>query len=129
MNFRTTAQDTIGRFIAAVNRRDADEAQALLAPGAELVFPGPTTFHEVADFLAWAGPRYRAATYTYTHMDFLQDGERTIVYAQGRVDGELPDGQAFAGVRYIDRFVIAQGRIERKEVWTDMADLLRRLKR
>lgn len=123
------ARETIERFIRAVNARDADAAQATLAPGAQLVFPGPTVFEKVGDFLAWAGPRYRKATYTYGEMDFLDKREGTVVYAQGSVDGEFPDGVAFTGVRYIDRFTIARGRIVRKEVWSDMADLLRRLQR
>jgi len=124
-----TARRAIDRFIRAVNARDAEAAQATLAPGALLVFPGPTQFQQVSEFLSWAGPRYRSATYTYGHMDFLEQERSTIVYAQGRVDGVFPDGEAFEGVRYIDRFVISDGLIARKEVWSDMADLLRRLKR
>jgi ketosteroid isomerase-like protein len=122
-------RETIEQFIRAVNARDADAAQAMLAPGALLVFPGPTVFEKVSDFLAWAGPRYRKASYIYGDMDFLEKDEGTVVYAQGRVEGEFPDGVAFSGVRYIDRFTIAGQLILRKEVWSDMADLLRRLQR
>lgn len=116
-------------FIRAVNAREVEEAQALLSSGAQLVFPGPTVFDNVAAFLAWAGLRYRSASYGYDHMDFLECDGKTIAYAQGRMSGEFNDGELFSDVRYIDRFVIADGRIERKEVWSDMADLLRRLKR
>lgn len=123
------ARELIARFIDAVNRRDADAAQATLGADAVLVFPGPTEFRQVRQFLEWAGPRYRSATYVYGAMDFVADGDRTIVYAQGHLDGEFPDGTSFRGVRYLDRFVIAGGRIRRKEVWSDMADLLRRLQR
>ena len=37
------------------------------------------------------------------------------------------NGQAFDGVRYIDRFDIDNGLIASKEVWSDMADRMRRL--
>lgn len=123
------AHALIQRFIAAVNARDAAVAQATLQPGAQLVFPGPTVFEKVSDFLQWTAPRYRSATYTYTELDVLQAHGVTLVYAQGFVDGEFPDGEPFRNVRYIDRFVLESNLIARKEVWTDMADLLRRLKR
>ena len=35
-----------------------------------------------------------------------------------------PDGTAFAGNRYVDRYILAHGRIVRMEVWNDSAEIL-----
>ncbi|MNY77286.1 hypothetical protein D3C86_2171320 [compost metagenome] len=59
-------------------------------------------------------------------MDAIELPHRVIVYATGSVDGTLLDGTRFEGVRYIDRFDIVNDKITRKEVWSDMADFLRR---
>ena len=38
--------------------------------------------------------------------------------------GEWPDGEAFEGNRYIDRFLIRQGKIATMDVWNDSAERL-----
>lgn len=129
MNELELACQLIGRFIQAVNDHDAPRAQACLAPGARLVFPGPTEFHQVADFLEWSGPRYEKALYTYGQMELVAGADRAVVYAQGVVSGVFADGVGFEGVRYVDRFEIVEGLIVSKEVWSDMGDRLRKLGR
>lgn len=121
------ARQPIDRFIQAVNAGDAEAAQRHVAPEGRLVFPGPVTFHRVADFLALSGPRYQRVGYTYGAMELAQFEGRTVVYAQGTVAGVFANGTAFDNVRYIDRFEIRDGLIVSKEVWSDMADLMRRL--
>ncbi|NCT96161.1 MAG: nuclear transport factor 2 family protein [Comamonadaceae bacterium] len=122
------ARELIERFIRAVNNGDADAAQRCLTPDVQLVFPGPTRFQRVADFLALSGPRYQRVAYTYGAMELAQSHQgHTVVFAQGTVSGVFANGQAFDGVRYIDRFDIDNGLIASKEVWSDMADRMRRL--
>lgn len=121
------ARQPIDRFIQAVNAGDAEAAQRCLAPQGRLVFPGPVAFQRVADFLALSGPRYQRVRYTYGAMELAQSEGRSVVYAQGVVDGVFADGRAFHGVRYIDRFEIQDGLILSKEVWSDMADRMRQL--
>jgi Domain of unknown function (DUF4440) len=113
-------------FLSAINQRDADAAQALLSPGGKLVFPGGTSFEHVADFLQWAQTRYRRAEYTYQAWDTVPQPDRFIVYAKGTISGELLDGTRFDGVRCMERFTIHGKHVELKEVWSDIADMLRR---
>jgi|ERR1700709_2089417 hypothetical protein len=113
-------------FLSAINQRDADAAQALLSPGGKLVFPGGTSFERVTDFLQWAQTRYRGAEYTYQAWDVVPQPDRFIVYAKGAISGELLDGTRFDGVRCMERFTIHGKRVELKEVWSDIADMLRR---
>lgn len=123
------ARQLIERFIHAVNDRDAPKAQACIAEGGRLVFPGPTVFTQVSDFLEWSGPRYERAVYVYGLMEWVTGSDRTVVYAHGEVSGAFADGVKFEGVRYVDRFEITNGLIVSKEVWSDMGDRLRKLGR
>jgi limonene-1,2-epoxide hydrolase len=118
--------EQVRAFMAAINGRDAPGAQALLSDGAKLVFPGGTSFRGVAQFLAWAATRYRWARYVHEEIDVVHESGRCIVYARGSVSGELNDGTLFDAVRSIDRFVVVDGRIELKEAWSDVGDMLRR---
>ncbi len=39
-----------------------------------------------------------------------------------RLAGEWPDGTPFDGIRFIDRFELADGKLARQEVWNDLAE-------
>ncbi len=47
------------------------------------------------------------------------------VYCFGTLGGEWPDGTAFDGIRFIDRFELQGGLITRQDVWNDMAEVAR----
>ncbi len=47
-----------------------------------------------------------------------------VVYSRGRLYGEWPDGTAFEGNRYVDRYVICSGLITHMDVWNDSAEWL-----
>ncbi|MNK53286.1 SnoaL-like domain protein [compost metagenome] len=121
-----TAKRLILEFIDAIHHGDADAALRTLGPRYELIFPGPASFSDVRAIFEWFGKRYTSAHYRYGHMDAIEFPKKVVVYAAGTVDGVLLDGTRFSGVRYIDYFEIVAGKIVRKEVWSDMADFLRR---
>jgi hypothetical protein len=122
MNSKTIIQE----FISAVNNRNAVAARRWLSPDAELRFPGDALFGDIEELLRWASTRYREAFYRYDSFEELSLPDREIVYARGRISGELNDGEAFSNVRVIDRFEISEGRIVSKEAWSDIADFLRK---
>jgi hypothetical protein len=41
----------------------------------------------------------------------------------GTLHGVWLDGTPFEGIRFIDRFELADGRIQRQDVWNDMAEV------
>jgi ketosteroid isomerase-like protein len=49
------------------------------------------------------------------------EGE-TVVYSTGHLYGEWPDGTPFDGNRYVDRFVVRDGKITKMDVWNDSAE-------
>lgn len=116
----------VRKFIEAINDRDVSVARGMMADGATMTFPGGSTFTDVAVFLEWAKGRYRKAIYSYDNVEEIAAGDKTIVYARGSIEGELNDGEKFAGIRVVDRFEMVGGKIIRKEAWSDMADYLRK---
>ncbi len=125
-NARLEPSRVVTAFAAALNRRDVDAARALMIEPTEMVFPGSTVFHDVEHFFEWTKTRYRRATYNYDRLDTVDGGENSVVYAIGSIEGEMNNGETFSNIRVIDRFEIRNGRIARKEAWSDMADFLRR---
>ncbi len=50
--------------------------------------------------------------------------DATTVYSLGTLYGAWPDGTAFEGNRYVDRFTVRDGLIVSMEVWNDSAERL-----
>ena len=48
--------------------------------------------------------------------------DETIVYSIGTLYGAWPDRTPFEGNRYVDRFVVKDGRIVKMDVWNDSAE-------
>ena len=48
--------------------------------------------------------------------DVAQGREGTVVYSTGTLYGAWPDGKAFAGNRYVDRFVVENRKITKMDV-------------
>lgn len=109
-------------FLNALGGRDLERAKAMIADGFEMIFPGPARFTEFADLMAWAAPRYRTIAKQIERVEEAPMGESVGVYVSGTLYGEKPDGTAFEGVRFIDRFDVRGGKIVRQEVWNDMAE-------
>lgn len=111
-------------FLAAMEARDLDKAKSFLGEGFEMVFPGDARMTTLEELVAFAGPRYRFVRKTYERFDAVPGGDVAIVYCFGTLHGEWPDGEAFSGIRFIDRFEITDGRITRQQVWNDIAEVV-----
>jgi hypothetical protein len=86
-------------------------------------FPGSPTMTELEELLAWSRDRYQGVSKTYERFDESWGDGYTTVYCFGTLQGQWPDGSAFAGVRFIDRFEIEAGLIRRQNVWNDLAEV------
>ncbi len=123
-----SAADTVRAYLVAMEARDLAAAQALLAPGFTMQFPGPVTFTSLAQLIEWAKPRYRFVRKAYECFDEapITEGRAAagaVVYCYGTLAGEWPDGSAFAGIRFIDRFTVVSGRLVDQTVWNDLAEV------
>lgn len=116
------AANRVRAFLSAMEARDLDAAAGLLAPGFSMQFPGTAPMTRLADLVAWAAPRYRFVRKTYSGFDTVP-GDPVVVYCRGTLSGEWPDGAAFDGIRFIDRFEVGAAGIARQEVWNDIAEV------
>lgn len=109
---------TVREFLGAMEARDLPRAESMLGTGFAMTFPGGIRMSSLPDLIEWARPRYRFVRKTYERFDALGP----LVYCFGTLSGEWPDGTAFEGIRFIDRFELAGGKIIRQDVWNDMGE-------
>lgn len=110
-------------YLAAMEARDLPKAAGVLAEGFSMTFPGTAPMTSLEDLIAWAAPRYRFVTKSYEGFDTLQSPQdAAVVYCRGTLAGEWPDGTAFHGIRFIDRFEVVGDKLTRQDVWNDIAE-------
>lgn len=116
-------EDIVRTFLSAMEARDLDAARRLLlGTGFSMTFPGGVRMSELSELIAWAAPRYRFVKKTYEGFETVQGDASAVVYCRGTLSGAWPGGAPFDGIRFIDRFEIADGLIVRQEVWNDLAE-------
>ncbi|CAN1541053.1 hypothetical protein MCERE1_01758 [Burkholderiaceae bacterium] len=121
------ASARVQSFLETMAARKLGEAQAFLAPGFEMVFPGPAVMHRLEQLIEWGKPRYRSVAKRYERFDECWQGDTTVVYCSGTLFGVWNDGRAFEGIRFIDRFEVVNNLLTRQEVWNDVAEIQRTL--
>lgn len=110
-------------FLAAMEARDLEGARGFLAEDFEMTFPGGVRFSSLEELLDWAGPRYRRIAKTMEGVEEVPAAHTVTVYCRGTLSGEAPDGTPFSGIRFIDRFEVAEGKLRRQEVWNDLGEV------
>lgn len=118
-------EQIVRSYLAAMERRDLATARDFLASGFWMLFPGGQRFDSLQSLVDWAKGRYRSARKTYERFDVAGD----VVYCFGTLHGELLDGTAYSGIRFIDRFTVRDGKLVDQQVWNDMSELLNGEKR
>ncbi len=116
------ATPVVRAFLEAMGRRDLEAASQWLAPGFEMVFPGGRVMRQLPELVAWAKGRYQSVDKRCERFEESWQGDVTVVHCSGTLQGRWPDGTAFEGVRFIDRFEVEGGKIRRQEVWNDLAE-------
>lgn len=112
----------VERYLRLAEERRLEEAAALLAPGAAMVFPGNRIYATLAEMVADARRRYRWVRKVIERWDVLPGPDGATVYCIGTLYGEDLEGRPFAGVRFVDRFEVRDGLICKQEVWNDLAE-------
>jgi len=116
------AAQLVKRFLRTMEERDLATAEAMLSPGAEIIFPGGKHFSNQREMVEASRGRYQWVKKSFDWMDVYQAEDSQVVYVLGTLYGVNRLGVPFSDVRYIDRFVIKNGRIARQEVWNDLAE-------
>lgn len=110
----------VQKYLAACEARRLEDAQTFLASTAELTFPGGR-YGSVDAMVAAARERYRWVKKVALEWDAVlrEDGAVAVVNT-GTLYGENLNGVPFEGIRYIDRFIIRDGKIVNQQVWNDL---------
>ena len=119
---RPSASDLVRDYLAAMEVRNISKANAFLAKGFQMTFPGDAVFQTLEELVAWAKDRYRFVTKDYNQFDEVNTDGGSIVYCFGTLSGEWPDGSPFNGIRFIDRFTVRGGKLIDQQVWNDLAE-------
>ena len=118
----SSATEVVKSFLVAMQTRDLAQAQTHLHEDFQMVFPGGRTFHRLEELLAWATTRYQRVEKTLTHFDESWQGDRTVVYCAGKLNGVWPNGTPFNNIRFIDRFEVVADKLARQDVWNDLGE-------
>lgn len=117
------ASALVRQFLGLMQARNLDAASALLAPEFVMQFPGNARMHQLDELVAWAKDRYNSIAKDYERFDESWADGVTVVYCSGTLNGLWLDGSSFQNIRFIDRFEVADGQIQRQDVWNDLAEV------
>ncbi len=117
------AEAFVQKFLRLMEARDLEAANAMITSDARIIFPGGKVFGSQTEMVAASKGRYQWIKKTFDRIDSATSSdEEVIVYVMGTLYGVNTAGIDFAGIRYIDRFVIRDGLIVSQEVWNDLAE-------
>jgi hypothetical protein len=118
------AAEVVERFLAASMVPDPETAALYIAADLRITFTGGRSYTHPRETAAFNAGRYRWVKKRMERTDVVPGRGETIVYNLGTLYGEWPDGTPFEGNRYVDRFVVRDGKIVQMDVWNDSAERL-----
>lgn len=118
-----TPAEVVEDFLARLEAGDAAGAAQHLAPTRVMRFPGGVEHPDLDSLAAVSRRRYRSVGKVRQRYETwsAEDG-CDVVLSTGTLFGENLHGVRYAGVRYVDRFRLRDGRIEEQDVWNDLAE-------
>ena len=114
------ASAVVRAFLEAMQSRDLEAAQRFLAPEFAMHFPGSGPLHRLQELVDWSRTRYKHVGKTFERFEECWGEDRTVVFCSGTLHGEWLDGNKFEGIRFVDRFEVSDGLLQRQDVWNDL---------
>lgn len=120
--------EIVRRYLEASMTPDPERAALYVANPVSITFTGGRVFDHPSGPTSFNAGRYKWVKKRMDRFDVAPGEGETIVYSVGTLYGEWPDGTAFEGNRYLDRFVVRNKKIVKMDVWNDSAEriLIRR---
>jgi hypothetical protein len=112
----------VERFLVASMVPDPETAFTFMAADVAITFTGGRKFRHPREATAFNAMRYKWVKKKMERSDVAPGTGETIVYNTGTLYGEWHDGTAFEDNRYVDRFVVRNGKIVQMDVWNDSAE-------
>ena len=114
----------VEKYLQASMIPDPVAAARYISDDLKLTFTGGRKMRHPSDSAAFNAKRYKWVKKKMERSDIVPGEHETIVYNLGTLYGEWPDGTPFEGNRYVDRFVVRNGKIVQMDVWNDSAERL-----
>ena len=115
------ASDLVRDYLQALQSGDLAFAQSFLSPDFRMCFPGAVVMHTLQELTAWAAQRYSRIGKHYEQFEESWQGDATVVFCHGTLQGTWLGGESFEGIRFIDRMEVRGSLITRQDVWNDLA--------
>ncbi|MCI0913948.1 MULTISPECIES: nuclear transport factor 2 family protein [Pseudomonas] len=122
MTESNSAVQIVRDFLAASMAPDPVRAATFMSDDVRITFTGGRAMPTPADITAFNGARYTWVKKQLGQFDWCEREDHTVVYSNGTLYGQWPDGRSFSGNRYLDRFEVKAGKIVRMDVWNDSAE-------
>jgi len=121
-----TPAQVVDEYLRLLMIPDPAAASAFIAPDLRIRFTGNRPMTHPAQCSAFNAGRYAWVKKKIERTEVVSGGsaDETVVYSLGTLHGAWPDGTPFEGNRYVDRYVVRQGKITRMDVWNDSAEWL-----
>jgi len=116
------ATEVVQSFLLATQNRDLGAAQSFLHPKFRMCFPGGVVMHSLQELVTWAQQRYARIAKDYELFEESWQGDTTVVFCHGTLQGTWLNGQSFSGIRFMDRLVVQDGLITQQDVWNDLGE-------
>jgi len=108
-------------YLMAMEQRDLEKARKFLDENFVMTFPGSGELTSLNQVVEWSKGRYQFVKKTLESTNVAYEMDKIVVFVNGTLYGEWPDGTPFEGIRFIDRFEIFNDRLVRQDVWNDLA--------
>jgi hypothetical protein len=121
-----TAKDIVNEFLRVIMIPDPVGARAFVSPELRIRFTGAREMRDPSECSAFNAGRYKWVRKRIDQTDVVAhavDADVTV-YSIGVLYGEWLDGTPFEGNRYVDRYVVRDGKIVQMDVWNDSAERL-----
>ena len=116
------ASEVVKSFLQAMQDRDMPLAQSFLHPDFAMCFPGDVKMRTLPELITGARQRDSTIGKNYAQFEESWQGDATVVFCHGTLHGTWLNGDAFEGIRFIDRMEVRDGLIARQDVWNDLAE-------
>ncbi len=122
MSEKNNAVTIVSNFLEASMAPDPERAATFMAPNVRITFTGGRIMESTQAITDFNSGRYAWVKKALGQFDWTEHPDHTVVYSNGTLYGEWPDGRPFSGNRYLDRFEVRNGQITRMDVWNDSAE-------
>jgi phenylpyruvate tautomerase PptA (4-oxalocrotonate tautomerase family) len=116
------ASEVVKFFLQAMQERNLQRAESFLHTDFAMCFPGGVKMRSLQEMIGWAQQRYSTIHKHYEQFEESWQGDVTVVFCHGTVQGTWLKGAPFEGIRFIDRMEVRDGLITRQDVWNDLAE-------